>query len=217
MDNRLNLDDDTLDLAKQQLQEAISYRVSLPTFSELDKLEYNTSWSSWYHRLIHQAQKIQGYLEDYISGGPVHSSLTPLHDAILNQLLMCTVSNTLITQVSIDGVAGLEAFHALKDLCGRPNIMQAMEICDKIVNIPYDGSVPVTEYQQLKLELAEDLLNYTTDPKELLGLFILFGYRQPKLVRHLLKFPMPVSPAPFMAKIPSVFLAADIPLGRAAS
>jgi hypothetical protein len=90
--NRLNLSQESINIAKQELQQVMSRLASTATMSDKEKLDFNGRWVTWNKKSLIRARLLGGFLEEYITGGVVHPELTVAHERIVGELLFFTVS-----------------------------------------------------------------------------------------------------------------------------
>lgn len=91
-------------------------------------------------------------------------------------------------------------------------IAQAMRLIDELVNNPFDGSINAVNYMISKIKVVNALKSLASDQDEIYGLFLLYGFHQPKLAQHLSDFPISLQPNNIAQKLPSLFAATDLAL-----
>ena len=99
MSNRLQLSEESLKATKEELQQVMGRLPSIGKMTEDEKLDFSGRWNSWYSKFLIRTAMIGGYLEEYVTDGPVHPLLTPYHNKIIDDLLLFTVSHTLVNQI----------------------------------------------------------------------------------------------------------------------
>lgn len=179
---------------------------------ETEQLNFHDAWTSWYRKFLIRVRRAGGFLEEYIVNGVVHPDITSYHENIIDNLLLVTVSSSTYTWLNLQHLTGRSAFLGLKKFATDIPMPVAMEIIDKIVNNPFDGSTSLDEHIEMKMDLIEDLKFLATDMDAIYTLLMLYSFRQPKLYTHLMCFPIKLTPHDLTMNLNNICQAIDIPI-----
>ena len=215
--NRLNLSQESVNLAKQELQQVMSRLASTATMSDKEKLDFNGRWVTWNKKFLIRARLLGGFLVEYITGGVVHPELTIAHERIVGELLLFTVSDGLRDYIEHLGAVGLEAYQELMKITQSVTLPQALELTKKLI-VPYDGSVSIAEFCREQINIIEELDAFVPSRQGVWALLALLQLNSPDIVTHLVNFPLPkdnMTPTGIFSALPNICAATNIPFHTA--
>lgn len=215
--NRLNLSEESVNIAKQELEHAMSRFASTAAMSDKEKLDFNGRWVTWNKKFLIRAKLLGGFLEEYITGGVVHSKLTIYHEQIVGELLSLTVSDGLRDYIGNLGAVGLRAYEELKNVIESLTLPQALELTKKLI-VPYDESVSIAEFYGEKINIVEKLDMFASSRQSIWTLFLLLQLNNPDIITHLVNIPLSkdnMTPTEIFRALPNICADANIPFHTA--